>query len=74
MTWAGISGPAGIRPEIQRRLNREVIEALATEPARKRLEQEAVATEPFTPQQFMDFVQREIDRWRPVARQIVKSN
>jgi tripartite-type tricarboxylate transporter receptor subunit TctC len=74
VTWAGISGPAGIRPEIQTRLNHEVIQALATEQARKRLEQEAVATEPFTPRQFTDFVQREIDKWRPVARQVVKAN
>lgn len=73
-TWAAVSGPAGIDADIVGRLNRVVIAALATDGARKRLNQEAVATEPYSPQQFTQFVQSEIDRWRPVARQVVKPN
>jgi len=73
-TWAAISGPAGISTEIVGRLNRAVIGALATDAARKRLNQEAVATEPYSPQQFTQFVQSEIDKWQPVARQVVKTN
>ena len=73
-TWAAISGPAGISADIVGRLNRTVIAALATDAARKRLNQEAVATEPYSPQQFTQFVQSEIDKWQPVARQVVKTN
>jgi tripartite-type tricarboxylate transporter receptor subunit TctC len=73
-TWAAISGPAGISADIVSRLNYTVIAALATDGARKRLNQEAVATEPYTPQQFTRFVQNEIDKWQPVARQVVKTN
>ena len=40
ITWAGISGPAGIPGDIARKLNREVIKALATEKARMWLRQE----------------------------------
>jgi tripartite-type tricarboxylate transporter receptor subunit TctC len=73
-TWAAISGPAGVSPVIVDRLNHTVIAALATDGARKRLNQEAVATEPYSPQQFTRFVQSEIDKWQPVARQVVKTN
>src|SRR5688572_8833826 len=47
-TWAAISGPAGISTAVTDRLNREVIAALATETARKRLAQESVSTVPFS--------------------------
>jgi tripartite-type tricarboxylate transporter receptor subunit TctC len=73
-TWAAISVPAGIRADIVDRLNREVIRALATDVARKRLEQDSVATEPYSPQQFTQFIQREIDKWQPVARQVARPN
>jgi tripartite-type tricarboxylate transporter receptor subunit TctC len=73
-TWAAISGPTGVHSDIVNRLNRAVITALATEGARKRLNQEAVATAPYSPQQFTQFVQNEINKWQPVARQVVKTN
>jgi tripartite-type tricarboxylate transporter receptor subunit TctC len=71
-TWAAISGPAGISSDIVNKLNREVIKALSSDSARKRLEQEAVVTEPLSPAQFTQFVQSEIDKWGPVARQVAK--
>ena len=71
-TWAAISGPAGISSDIVNKLNREVIKALSSDNARKRLEQEAVVTEPLSPAQFTQFVQSEIDKWGPVARQVAK--
>jgi tripartite-type tricarboxylate transporter receptor subunit TctC len=73
-TWAAISGPTGVHSDIVNRLNRAVITALATEGARKYLNQEAVATAPYSPQQFTQFVQNEINKWQPVARQVVKTN
>jgi tripartite-type tricarboxylate transporter receptor subunit TctC len=71
-TWAAISGPAGIPTDIVNKLNREVIKALSNDSARKRLEQEAVVTELLSPAQFTQFVQSEIDKWGPVARQVAK--
>jgi tripartite-type tricarboxylate transporter receptor subunit TctC len=71
-TWAAISGPANLPPDIVNKINREVIRALSSDNARKRLEQEAVVTEPLSPAQFTQFVQSEIDKWGPVARQVAK--
>jgi tripartite-type tricarboxylate transporter receptor subunit TctC len=73
-TWAGISGPAGIPADIAGKLNRDVIAALATEKARQWLQQDAVLTEPYSPEQFTRFVQNEIDKWRPIAQHIVAAN
>jgi tripartite-type tricarboxylate transporter receptor subunit TctC len=71
-TCAGFSGPAGVPGEIVQKLNREVVRAIATERARKQFEQEAVLTDPLSPEQFTQFVQREIDIWRPIASQVAK--
>ena len=71
-TWAGISGPAGIPAGIVEKINRAVIKALANPEARKRLDQEAVVSESFSPAQFTNFVQSEIEKWGPVARGVIK--
>lgn len=71
-TWAAISGPAHLPANIVGKLNREVVKALSSDNARKRLEQEAVVTELLSPAQFTAFVQSEIDKWGPVARQVAK--
>jgi tripartite-type tricarboxylate transporter receptor subunit TctC len=68
-TWFGISGPANMPPAIARKLNAEVIKALRQPDAQERLRREAIYSEPFTPQEFTAFFEREIDRWAPLAKQ-----
>ena len=72
-TWFALSGPARMPSAVVERLNGEVIKAMATPQVRKQMEQDVLLTEPMTPKQFTDFVQREIDQWGPIARQIVNS-
>ena len=67
-TWFGLSGPANMPPAIVRRLNAEVIKALRQPDVQERLRREAIYTEPFTPEEFTAFFQREIDRWGPLAK------
>lgn len=69
-SWFAISGPAGLPDDIVERLNREVIKALRTERARKQMEEEALQTEAMTARQFTDFMQGELNRWTPIARQV----
>src|SRR5712692_969485 len=67
-TWFALSGPANMPPAIVRKLNAEVIKALRQPDVQERLRREAIYTEPFTPEQFTAFFQREIDRWGPLAK------
>jgi tripartite-type tricarboxylate transporter receptor subunit TctC len=67
-TWFSLSGPANMPPAIVRKLNAEVIKALRQPDVQERLRREAIYTEPFTPEEFTAFFQREIDRWSPLAK------
>ena len=71
-SWFALSGPAGLPNDIVDRLNREVIKALATERARKQMEQEALQTQAMTARQFTAFMQSELDKWTPIAQQVTK--
>jgi tripartite-type tricarboxylate transporter receptor subunit TctC len=67
-TWFGLSGPAGMPPNIVERLNAEVVRVLAKPAVKERLEKDAVVNEPMTAAQFTEFVSAEIKRWTPIAR------
>jgi tripartite-type tricarboxylate transporter receptor subunit TctC len=69
-TWFGLSGPAGVPAEIVHKLNRAVIAVLALPEVRKRLERDAIETQPMTPDEFTRFMASEIDKWAPLARQV----
>lgn len=67
-TWFALSAPAGVPDDIVERVNREVVRALNRPDVRKRLAQDEMISEPMTAAQFTNFVQSELDRWRPIAR------
>jgi tripartite-type tricarboxylate transporter receptor subunit TctC len=69
-SWWGLSGPAGIAPEITRKLNQAVIEVLDKPEVRQRLLTDAIVPDPMTPEQFALFVGDEIAKWGPVAKQL----
>ena len=67
-TWFSLSAPAGVPAAIVDKVNREVIKALGRPDVQKRLAQDEMISEPMTAAQFTQFVQSELDRWRPIAR------
>jgi tripartite-type tricarboxylate transporter receptor subunit TctC len=69
-SWWGLSGPAGIPPEITRKLNQAVIEVLDKPEVRQRLLTDAIVPDPMPPEQFASFVGDEIAKWGPVAKQL----
>ncbi len=71
-TWFAFSGPADLPKDIVRKLNQEIVKALGTPEVRKKLDQEAIETEKMSPEAFTRFVETEIGRWGPIAKQVVK--
>ncbi len=69
-SWWGLSGPAGIAPEITRKLNQAVTEALDKPEVRQRLLADAIVPDPMTSEQFATFVGDEIAKWGPIAKQL----
>jgi len=69
-SWWGLSGPAGLAPEITRKLNRAVIEVLDQPEVRQRLLADAIVPEPMTPEQFSALVAAELAKWGPVVKQL----
>jgi tripartite-type tricarboxylate transporter receptor subunit TctC len=69
-SWWGLSGPAGIPPEITRKLNQAVIEVLDKPEVRQRLFNDAIVPDPMKPEQFATFVGDEIAKWGPIAKQL----
>jgi tripartite-type tricarboxylate transporter receptor subunit TctC len=69
-SWWGLSGPAGIPPEITRKLNQAVIETLDRPKVRQRLVADAIIQDPMMPEQFGAFVAAEIAKWGPIAKRL----
>jgi len=72
-TWFALAGPARLPDDIVRKLNRAVIEILDLPDVRKRLDQDAIVTEPMTPEQMTQFMASEIAKWGPIARKFVQT-
>jgi len=70
-TWFSFSGPADVPRDIVTKLNQEIIDAMDSPQVREKLAQESMETEKMSPDEFTRFVQSEIDRWGPIARQVV---
>lgn len=68
MQWYGSVGPAGIAPDVVKRLNETQVAALKAPDLRDKLAVEAVEPWPMTPEQFGDFIRAEIERWTALAK------
>jgi tripartite-type tricarboxylate transporter receptor subunit TctC len=66
--WYGVLAPAGTPPDIVRKLNSHINQALATPELRQRLQSEGAVAMPATPEAFGSLIARELDRWRPVVK------
>jgi len=63
--WVGLYAPAGTPAAIVEQLNREVTRFLDTPAMRQRMEElGADSSNHFSPQQFRQFVQDEVNKWR----------
>ena len=68
MQWYGSVGPAGIAPDVVKRLNETQVAALKAPDLRDKLAVEAVEPWPMSPEQFGDFIRAEIERWTALAK------
>jgi tripartite-type tricarboxylate transporter receptor subunit TctC len=67
--WHGILAPAKTPPAIVAKLNAEIIQALKDPETKSLLESQAIQVVGTSPQEFADFIQRDIAVWKDVADQ-----
>jgi tripartite-type tricarboxylate transporter receptor subunit TctC len=66
--WFGLSGPAGIPPEIALRINEALVAGLNTPEVTERLAVFGAAPNRMSPQDYAALVAAEVPRWAEVAR------
>jgi len=67
-TWFGFVAPAGVAPEIVRRLNQEIREVLATPAIRARLARAGLELQDMSTEQFRAFIGTEMTKWEAIVR------
>jgi tripartite-type tricarboxylate transporter receptor subunit TctC len=67
-TWFGLFGPAGLPAETTQRLNKAVVDALATPELQARLATLMAETRPTTPEQFGAFVRAEHAKYEKLVK------
>lgn len=68
MQWYGSVGPAGMAPDVVKRLNETQVAVLKSADLSEKLAGEAVEPWPMTPGQFGDYIRSEIARWTALAK------
>ena len=68
MQWYGSVGPAGLAPDIVKRLNETQVAVLKAPDLAEKLAGEAVEPWPMTPEQFGDYIKSDITRWTALAK------
>lgn len=68
MQWYGSVGPAGMSPDVVKRLNETQVAVLKMPELSKVLASEAVEPWPMNPEQFGDYIRSEIARWTALAK------
>jgi tripartite-type tricarboxylate transporter receptor subunit TctC len=68
MQWYGSVGPAGIAPDLVKRLNEAQVAVLKSPDLHDRLSTEAVDPWPMTPDQFGEYIRAEVARWTALAK------
>jgi tripartite-type tricarboxylate transporter receptor subunit TctC len=67
-SWFGLLAPAGTPMEIVNRIQQETAKALATPAMKERLLAQGAIPSGNTPQQFAQFIDREIRKWGAVVK------
>ena len=68
MQWYGSVGPAGMAPDVVKRLNETQVAVLKSPDLAEKLASEAVEPWPMSPEQFGDYIRAEITRWTALAK------
>ena len=68
MQWYGSVGPAGMSPDVVKRLNETQVAVLNAPDLREKLAGEAVEPWPMSPEQFGEYIRSEITRWTALAK------
>jgi tripartite-type tricarboxylate transporter receptor subunit TctC len=68
MPWVGMMGPAGMRPELVRRIGDDVAKALGTDEARQRALLLGLEVSLKGPEEFAPFVVRDTEHWAELVR------
>ena len=67
--WYGVVGPAGMPAPIVKHINDAIAQVLAQPDFRDKLSAEAVELTPMTPNQFLEYMKRDLARWTDLARE-----
>ena len=73
-TWFAIAAPAGLPPDIARRLNEAIGDALDAGPAHDRLAAEGFELARMSPADVTAFIRRELAKWGPLAKRLAGSD
>ncbi len=65
-TWFSLSAPAGLAADIVQKVNREVVKTMARPETDRRMRQEGMVTQALTPAEFLQLIETETVRWKPV--------
>lgn len=66
--WYGVHGPAGMPAPIVKQLNETLATVLRAPDMREKLSVEAIEPTVMTPEQFGEFVRKDIERWTKLAK------
>jgi tripartite-type tricarboxylate transporter receptor subunit TctC len=66
--WYGIVGPAGMPQPIVAKLNTEINKQLAMPDLKEKLSGEALETMAMTPEQFGDYIKKDIAKWSDLVK------
>ena len=67
-SWYGVVGPAGMAPDVIAKVNAAVNTALESATMKERLAALGVEAPPSTPDQFAEFIRRDIGKWARVVK------
>ena len=67
--WYGLWGPKGLPKPIVKRWNQEVAKSLQTEEMKKRLAADGVEPAGGSPEQFLDVIARDVEKWKKVVKE-----
>jgi tripartite-type tricarboxylate transporter receptor subunit TctC len=71
-TWYGLSGPPRLDKDIAVRINREVIKVLARPAVKSHLDREGIEMESMTPEAYTAFIEADVSKWGPIARDVMQ--
>ena len=67
-SWYGVVGPAGLAPDVIAKINAAVNTALESPTMKERLATRGIEAPPSTPDQFAEFIHRDIGKWARVVK------